>query len=378
MELDLSASVDPLYAQLGSMSDWNAVLPAVSGLEFWSAATGGTQITSIDDSFPSSGQYDRKVWVSIDPASAATINVDQIAFTVDPDGADVTSTDRVEEVSGWTRSSWTGSPATSVYSGTATSHGNDCTLRQLAEDITGNAGDYWLLRKANPGVTINPKTTAVPNDTTLDISPLLVKLEQNLRANVVKAANAHKFAHFPVGTESYSDGTDLDEDAVNQVFTGGNAAFECWGMANVEMARGLISTLEPGEFDALFGTTGSLPLVSSTVALNNTKLGDWLYFANDPTYLNENRHPNGDYQGENVIKNLAPPQANLATYWGWGGDPPQKTYDAWCAELVKQYNSGLPAADQITTVPGYTGTAQFFDVATLAEDVFDHRSTTTD
>ena len=94
MELDLSASVDPLYAQLGSMSDWNAVLPAVSGLEFWSAATGGTQITSIDDSFPSSGQYDRKVWVSIDPASAATINVDQIAFTVDPDGASVTSTDR--------------------------------------------------------------------------------------------------------------------------------------------------------------------------------------------------------------------------------------------------------------------------------------------
>ena len=201
MELDLSASVDPLYAQLGSMSDWNAVLPAVSGLEFWSAATGGTQITSIDDSFPSSGQYDRKVWVSIDPASAATINVDQIAFTVDPDGAYVTSTDRVEEVSGWTRDSWAGSPATSDYSGHATSHGNDCTLRKLAQDITGNAGDYWLLRKANPGITINPKTTAVPNGTTLDISPLLAKLEKTLRGNVAAAAGAKKFAHFPVGTE---------------------------------------------------------------------------------------------------------------------------------------------------------------------------------
>ena len=193
MELDLSASVDALYAQLGSMSDWHAVLPAVSGLEFWSAATGGTQITSINDQF-SSSQYDRKVWVSIDPASAATINVDQIAFTVDPDGASVTSTVDAEAVSGWTRDTWAGSPATSDYSGHATSHGNDCTLRQLAKDITGNAGDYWLLRKANPGITIDPKTTGVPKNTTVDISPLLAKLEKTLRTNVAAGAGAKKFA----------------------------------------------------------------------------------------------------------------------------------------------------------------------------------------
>ena len=87
MELDLSASVDPLYAQLGSMSDWNAVLPAVSGLEFWSAATGGTQITSIDDSIPVQRPIRPQGLGFHRPSHAATINVDQIAFTVDPDGA---------------------------------------------------------------------------------------------------------------------------------------------------------------------------------------------------------------------------------------------------------------------------------------------------
>ena len=46
MELDLSASVGPLYAQIGSMSDWHAVLPGVSGVEFWRAARGGTQLTA--------------------------------------------------------------------------------------------------------------------------------------------------------------------------------------------------------------------------------------------------------------------------------------------------------------------------------------------
>ena len=89
MELDLNAAVDAVYAKLGSMSDWNAVLPAVSGLEFWTAASGGTQLTPdgngdlVDDAFPSSGQYDRKVWVSIDPSAASTFDTADIDFTVE-------------------------------------------------------------------------------------------------------------------------------------------------------------------------------------------------------------------------------------------------------------------------------------------------------
>ena len=55
-------------------------------------------------------------------------------------------------------------------------------------------------------------------------------------------------------------------------------------MAEIIMARGLIKTLKPGEFDALFTDTDGMPTVHTTDTLDNTKLGDWLYFANDPGY----------------------------------------------------------------------------------------------
>jgi hypothetical protein len=281
----------------------------------------------------------------------------------------------VEEVSGWTRDSWAGSPATSDYSGHATSHGNDCTLRQLAQDITGNAGDYWLLRKANPGITINPKTTAVPNGTTLDISPLLAKLETTLRSNVAAAAVAKKFAHFPVGTESWSNGTGLDEAAVNKVFTGGNASIDCFGMAEIVMARGLIKTLKPGEFDALFTDTDGMPTVQTTETLDNTKLGDWLYFANDPNYLTQ--HPDGPNQGENVIECIHSPVSSANSYMGWTRTTTKHNYDWWCNELVDAYNDEPPPPTvKITSVPGYDGSAKFLDVAAIAQAIFDHRTAT--
>ena len=376
MELDLSASVDPLYAQLGSMSDWNAVLPAVSGLEFWSAATGGTQITSIDDSFPSSGQYDRKVWVSIDPASAATINVDQIAFTVDPDGADVTSTDRVEEVSGWTRDSWAGSPATSDYSGTryfarerlhAMPVGSKTLPAMLA--TTGSCErqirGLQLIRRRPPCRTIQPSI----------FRHCWPSSKRPCEAMLPQAAVAKKFAHFPVGTESWSNGTGLDEAAVNKVFTGGNASIDCFGMAEIVMARGLIKTLKPGEFDALFTDTDGMPTVQTTETLDNTKLGDWLYFANDPNYLTQ--HPDGPNQGENVIECIHSPVSSANSYMGWTRTTTKHNYDWWCNELVDAYNDEPPPPTvKITSVPGYDGSAKFLDVAAIAQAIFDHRTAT--
>ena len=72
------------------MSDWRATLPNVPGLEFWNAATGGSQLTPdadgnlIDDPLPYDGQFTQVVYVSLDwTTTTAAASVSQIAFTVD-------------------------------------------------------------------------------------------------------------------------------------------------------------------------------------------------------------------------------------------------------------------------------------------------------
>ena len=103
-KVELSASIDTQY---GSVSDWQAVLPNVPGLEFWTAATGGTQLTAdgsgyLIDQALTGGLYTGTVYVSQDPSFAATegeggATLQQIAFHAeivspeagDPSGGDV-------------------------------------------------------------------------------------------------------------------------------------------------------------------------------------------------------------------------------------------------------------------------------------------------
>ena len=98
LAVQLNAAVDAVYAQMpgASMSDWKAILPAVPGLEFWDAPTGGSQLGPVDgngdlinDAVPANGEYSKTVWVSADPGSATVASTNQIAFEVDPQGITV-------------------------------------------------------------------------------------------------------------------------------------------------------------------------------------------------------------------------------------------------------------------------------------------------
>jgi hypothetical protein len=69
-EVQLQASVEPLYYDMSGATadDWHAILPNVAGLEFWTAATGGSQLTAdgdgnlIDQEFSeSTGEYENVV-----------------------------------------------------------------------------------------------------------------------------------------------------------------------------------------------------------------------------------------------------------------------------------------------------------------------------
>ncbi len=392
-ELQLEASISPLYYDIpgANPNDWTAVLPSVTGLEFWSDSEGGTQlppggIGNVIDQPLSGGSYTGTVYVSVDPSSslaAGEANGSPVTTVVaevqGPHGEQIQCMLPVQAAtSSWTRNPWSGSPATSNYSGNATAHGNNATLRQLAADITGNASDYSLLIKANPGIKMNTRTTAVPADTKINIAPLLQKLETTLRSNVAAAATGGVYATFPKDDEEFSEGSDMDEAEVNAVFKYGNTGcFDCLGMATVLMARGLIKALKPGEFDAIFGTTDDIPYVKPTVPLSATKKGDWLYFANDPDY------DSGFYQGENVIETQHGPKIPLSRFAGWTGDKKKGmwnlSYSSWCAGLVRAYNHQTPPpATKIKTVPGYTGTAEFFNVAKVAQMIFDFRTKSTD
>ena len=78
-----------LSAQCGGpASNLNVLVPNVCGMEFWDAATGGNrlQVDSggyiVNNAVPTSGQYTRTLWVSVDPTKPADFT--QIAVILDP------------------------------------------------------------------------------------------------------------------------------------------------------------------------------------------------------------------------------------------------------------------------------------------------------
>ena len=85
-ELDLSATV---AASIAAQGDCYVVLPSVAGLEFWTAQTGGEQLTPdadgnlVYDAMPTSGEYSNTLWVCVDPNSPACAEFKTIPLTVE-------------------------------------------------------------------------------------------------------------------------------------------------------------------------------------------------------------------------------------------------------------------------------------------------------
>ena len=97
VQLQMHAAIDSLYSSIqypaqAHMSEWHAVLPSVSGIDFWSAASGGTPMSAVDQSgdlinqpFPDNGVYEGTVWGSSDPTASGPA-LTPITFEVDPNG----------------------------------------------------------------------------------------------------------------------------------------------------------------------------------------------------------------------------------------------------------------------------------------------------
>jgi hypothetical protein len=253
----------------------------------------------------------------------------------------------------WKRTgNWTSKTAT------VTAQINDASLEQLADDITGNPGDASVLN-----------VVGIKRGQKINVMPLINKLEERLRANVVAATGLQKFAHFPNSGESFNNGSGMNESQVNAIFAPSTPtpAVDCLGMATIVEAKGLIMILKPGEFDKLYTTSSDIG-IERPFRLELTKPGDWMYFKNDARY--PDKHPDGGWRGENVIK------VGADTYWGWGWDGGDKTenYLNWTNKLITEYNRRLPRSQWIYAIPGYTGKAIFFKVNVIAMNVFDLRT----
>jgi hypothetical protein len=265
------------------------------------------------------------------------------------------------------------------------------TLQELALDITNVAADASLLKNVGK----------ITEGTEVDVTPLLAKLEERMRANVVSAASySPKVAQFPQSRAEANDGTGMGETQINRVFgidpdplPGETPVpkYDCGTMAKIIMARGLITTIRPGEFAKLFFTVNGLwnnykgPARAVELTDPSVKPGDWTCFWNNTNYPNVHDMNSSSYIAENVIK------VGTDSYYGWNLGP--MSYAQWLELLRVKYNTnlingGTPLPDVggdleelQKLIPGYAGLGgvgpgyvRFLDVPKIATKVFDYRT----
>jgi hypothetical protein len=130
---------------------------------------------------------------------------------------------------------------------------------------------------------------------------------------------------------------------------------ECW-------PKGSLDTIGDRDFDALGYRSQTYPIKrKQPITTSQMKLGDWTYFKNYDDYL---QVAGGAWQGENVIK------VGNDQYWGHGGGVRARV--SWYSLLRNNYNKES-GGNRTYPIPGFTGHADFVDVAAVGTSTFDLR-----
>ena len=174
----------------------------------------------------------------------------------------------------------------------------------------------------------------------------------------------------------------FNESQINQVFQSGSGTgpkCDCVSMALLELARGVIVTLDArdptvdsnvsSEFDALNLRPISFLSYSDYRATNTGvwKAGDWVEFSNNSNYPNVQ---SGMWAAEQTI------MVGADSYYGWSrGGGTTHTVAGWRDELLTAYNTGLWWWNQITIaqIPQPVD-AGFVNVPKLAMEIFNLRT----
>lgn len=205
------------------------------------------------------------------------------------------------------------------------------------------------------------------------ITPLLEILEKRIRANVVEAAQyPNKNASFGSGGKALA----LYESGINSIFCSGDPTgiqCACKTMVWIELARGLITQLEPGEFDKM----GLNPQIlyfhyithnKSCATLFELKAGDMVLFQNNKNYDDKK----GYLGAEHTIK------TGYDLYYGW--DVGERIHAAWRGIFLAAYNKQVSDPQDkiaIEDIPSRHYVSYFLNVPKLAQVIFDFRTTGT-
>ena len=148
-------------------------------------------------------------------------------------------------------------------------------------------------------------------------------------------------------------------------------------MVEIELCEGLIKQLNPGEFDAMGlnpaqfninSITCNNYIIEQTAPIETLQQGEWVPFANAPTYV-------GWYDGEQTIEvsecSCGQDPDIWEKFYGWNqSQGATKTEVGWKYVLWGETNPKAP----LSQIPGYTGTGQFLNLATLGMKIFDLRT----
>jgi hypothetical protein len=244
--------------------------------------------------------------------------------------------------------------------------------------ITGNRSDAKKLK-------VDPTKMTYKGEK-ICIEPLLKILEDNLRQNVVEAANdiansGTSFADFG-GTDAKTvTADDLPDWFLNRSEGISMGKMDCANAALLEETYGADLTLGKKAFKHIFPTVNDIRGVFKSVdSPEHMRNGDWAYFKNDSRYLDDSYHPGGAYQGENVIQ---VGDSSPHIFYGFGSGT--QSADGWTNTLVEAFDVGLPTDMQYTPEqvkdgedPDFVGFMgghrQFLDVALIGMKIFDYRN----
>ncbi len=211
------------------------------------------------------------------------------------------------------------------------------TLQGLAKLITGNENDWVALN-------------TFENDKIINVIPLIKIFENRVRKNIVKATNkfSAKFAENRNELKIYT-WMDLNESQINSLFDLSTTyKSDCYRSILFILSKGLIDTIEQGEFDNIGLTPISLPINTRYgISLDEAGIGDATLFKNRADYLIVHNGIDYGYSNENVIK------VGEDSYYGFPSKE-AKSYQEWKIRLAEAFNFDQSQV-HITAneVPGY-------------------------
>ena len=397
-EVDVNAEIDSTYPGLAGTSLQLTLPQGETGLTFWTAESGGTQLVPDANgvletlAMPSSGNYDGTLWVEDD--APATVQIDgsySILAQMAPAAGPAVESDAVAAAGTWGRDIWWAQNAGGgQFTGQATAAG-DATLYDLAKDILGN-GNKWgdlFLNGSNSHVTlINAATGEVADGTKIDISPLLADLQGQIQSAIVAAAsnpNLSLNCNFPTGTDLPTDTgpyalSQIQAAQINSLFQSPGPTskpnYWCGGMAAIIYAEGAMkgAGLSDSEWDDLNIFPDSLACgqylcpMQPNVPLNKLNPGDWVQFDN------HSNCPNG-WIVENAIV-IEPTLHGVidGSYFGWPTGA--RSYLEWINIMQKMYEKDTAWVLQDWGLPPmYQGKSYSINIPAFAMMIFDMRAT---